>query len=82
MAIAGSAKPIWREIGTRHTAFPLLRYANPKTDQYDRAYPRETKTPAVIMSIVPLRCDLTHSAWYAGAVEVVKPLPVTELLAP
>jgi len=26
--------------------------------------------------MVPLRCDLTHSAWYAGAVEVVKPLPI------
>ena len=33
------------------------------------------KAPAEIIRIVPLRCDLTHSAWNAGTVAVVNPLP-------
>ena len=77
MRMAGRANTIWKAMGTRHAAEELLMYAKPKTSQYERASPNETKAPALIMRIVPLRWDFTHSAWYAGAVDVVKPLPVS-----
>lgn len=79
---AMTAQMICKAMGTLHEAVLGSRNLKPKVTQYANAIPPAIETPADIMSTVPRRYALVHSACHAGIVAQLNPRPKPEMNRP